>query len=243
MKLKTLYLSIILLSLTCSIASSQTPRTDILQQDVSCLFDSLSMIGVLGDDCSRIDVRFSEAEKVNDTTYTIKGITRTRLSIICPFSGEVCIDSISSQPIIKSECTDIDGFIYGHYQFKELEDNVQSGIFYGIFKQAYRITGEIVNKGINEIPELKMNLSEYLGEWKSSNGIIKVCLWSDEVIPGVPVNFCRFNDAGEWIVLPQYRKNGWDNLHNAYHNENLKPDEIQKARTIETQKWWIDKTH
>ena len=55
-------------------------------------------------------------------------------------------------------------------------------------------------------------------------------------------NFCLFNDAGEWIVSPKYRKNGWENLYNAYHNENLTTDEIQKAREVEEQEWWVNKS-
>lgn len=166
-------------------AHAQDQESMILKQDLACLFDSLSMIGILGKDCSRIDIHFYEARKMSDKDYKIKGISRTRLSIICPFEGKISIDSISSNPQIKSECTEIDGFIYG---------------------------------------------------------TTKVCSWADEVIPDTPKDFCEFNDAGEWLVSPQYRKKGWENLYNAYYNDFLATDEIQKARAIEEQKWWVDKT-
>lgn len=35
---------------------------------------------------------------------------------------------------------------------------------------------------------------------------------------------------------------GWENLYNAYHNENLTTDEIQKAREVEEQEWWVNKS-
>ena len=89
-----------------------------------------------------------------------------------------------------------------------------------------------IENGRNEIAELKLNLSEYRGKWKSANGLTKVCSWADEIIPNTPANFCLFNDAGEWIVSPKYRKNGWENLYNAYHNETLATDEIQKLSLI-----------
>ena len=67
-----------------------------MRQDLSGLFDNLSMIGILGEDCSRIDIHFTEVRKTDSREYEIKGVSRTRLSIICPFKGKVCIDSISS---------------------------------------------------------------------------------------------------------------------------------------------------
>ena len=243
MKQKIYHISIFLLFWICGVAYSQNPKADILRQDLSGLFDNSSMIGILGEDCSRIDIRFTEVRKINNREYEIQGASRTRLSIICPFKGNIYIDSISSSPqMTRSECMEVDGFIYGHYSLMEYGDKRYSGAFSGSFKQGYRINGQQVEKGRNEIAELKLNLSEYRGKWKSANGGTKVCSWADEVIPDTPVNFCLFDDAGEWIVSSEFRKNGWDNLYNAYHNENLTTDEIQKAREVEEQEWWIDKS-
>lgn len=243
MKQKMYYMSIFLLFWICGAAYSQNPKADVLRQDLSGLFDSLSMIGILGEDCSRIDIHFTEVRKMDDREYEIKGVSRTRLSIICPFKGKVYIDSISPCPdMMKSECTEVDGFMYGHYHLVEYGDERYSGVFSGSFKQGYRMNGQQVEKGWNEITELKLNLSEYRGKWKSAKGLTKVCSWADEVIPDTPTDFCQFNDAGEWMVSPKYRKNGWDNLYNAYYNENLTTDEIQKARKVEEQEWWIDKS-
>lgn len=239
MKQKIYHISIFLFFWICEAAYSQNPEADILRQDLSDLFNDLSMTGVLGEDCSRIDIHFSEARKIDNREYGINGVSRTRLSIICPFAGKVCIDSISSDFQKKSEYMEVDGFIYGHYSFSEYGDKRYSGAFSGSFKQGYRMNGQLVEKGRNEIAELKLNLVEYRGKWKSANGLTKVCSWADEVIPDTPENFCQFNDAGEWIVSPQYRKNGWDNLYNAYHNENLTTNEIQKAREVEEQEWWV----
>lgn len=241
MKRRIFYISIFLFLWVCGIAHSQNSQADILRQDLSGLFDNLSMIGVLGEDCSRIDIHFTKARKMSEGEYEIKGASRTRLSVICPFKGTVCIDSITSGPQIKGECTEIDGFIYGHYSLAEFGDKRYSGLFSGSFKQSYRMNGQQADKGWNEIAELKLNLSEYRGNWKSANGITKICSWADEIVPDVPENFCRFNDAGEWIVVPEYRKSGWDNLYNAYCNESLTTDEIQKARKVEEMEWWIDK--
>ena len=225
MKQKIYHIIIFLLFWFCGVAYSQNPKADILQQDLSGLFDNLSMIGILGEDCSRIDIHITEVRKMDSREYEIKGISRTRLSVICPFRGKVCIDSISS-------C----------FQIAEYGDKQYSGTFSGSFKQGYRMSGQQIEKGRNEMAELKLNLSEYRGKWKSAKGLTKVCSWADEIIPDTPANFCLFNDAGEWIVSPKYRKNGWENLYNAYHNENLTTDEIQKAREVEEQEWWIIKS-
>ena len=243
MKQKIYHIIIFLLFWFCGVAYSQNPKADILQQDLSGLFDNLSMIGILGEDCSRIDIHITEVRKMDSREYEIKGISRTRLSVICSFRGKVCIDSISScSQMIKSEYTELDGFIYGHYSFAEYGDKQYSGTFSGSFKQGYRMSGQQIEKGRNEIAELKLNLSEYRGKWKSAKGLTKICSWADEIIPDTPANFCLFNDAGEWIVSSKYRKNGWKNLYNAYHNENLTTDEIQKARGVEEQEWWIIKS-
>ena len=47
------------------------------QQDLSGLFDNLSMIGILGEDCSRIDIHIIEVRKMDSREYEIKGISRT----------------------------------------------------------------------------------------------------------------------------------------------------------------------
>ena len=76
----------------CGVAYSQNSKVNILRQDLSGLFDNLSMIGILGEDCSRIDIHFTKVRKMDNREYEIKGVSRTRLSIICPFKGKVCID-------------------------------------------------------------------------------------------------------------------------------------------------------
>ena len=124
------------------VAYPQNSKVNILRQDLSGLFDNLSMIGILGEDCSRIDIHFTEVRKTDSREYEIKGVSRTRLSIICPFKGKVCIDSISSDFQLKSECTEVDGFIYGHYSFVEYGDKRYSGTFSGAFKQGYRMNGQ-----------------------------------------------------------------------------------------------------
>ena len=47
------------------------------QQDLSGLFDNLSMNGILGEDCSRIDIHITEVRKMDSREYEIKGISRT----------------------------------------------------------------------------------------------------------------------------------------------------------------------
>lgn len=39
------------------------------------------------------------------------------------------------------------------------------------------MSGQQIEKGRNEIAELKLNLSEYRGKWKSAMGLTKVCSW------------------------------------------------------------------
>ena len=241
MKQKIYNISILWLLCICGTVYSQNSKEDILKHDLSGLFVDSDMTGILGEDCSRIDIHFTEVRKTDDRKYEVKGSSRTRLSVICPFRGNICIDSISPYPQDRDECTELDGFISGHYSFTEFGDERFSGTFSGTFRQGYRISGQQIVKGRNEIAELKLNLSEYRGKWKSEKGLTKRCSWADEIIPDIPADFYRFNDAGEWIVIPKYRKNGWENRYNAYHNETLKAGEIQKAREMEEQEWWMDK--
>jgi hypothetical protein len=179
MKQKIYHIIIFLLFWFCGIAYSQNPKADILRQDLSGLFDNSSMIGILGEDCSRIDIHITEVRKVDNREYGIKGVSRTRLFLICPFEGNIYIDSISScSQIMKSECTEVDGFIYGHYSFAEYGDKQYRGTFSGSFKQGYRMSGQQIEKGRNEMAELKLNLSEYRGKWKSAKGLTKICSWA-----------------------------------------------------------------
>lgn len=241
MKQKIYHIGILWLLCICGTVYSQNSKEDILKHDLSGLFVDSDMTGILGEDCSRIDIHFTEVRKTDDRKYEVKGSSRTRLSVICPFRGNICIDSISPYPQDRDECTELDGFISGHYSFTEFGDERFNGTFSGTFRQGYRISGQQIVKGRNEIAELKLNRSEYRGKWKSEKGLTKRCSWADEIIPDIPADFYRFNDAGEWIVIPKYRKNGWDNLYNAYHNETLTAGEIQKAREMEEQEWWMDK--
>lgn len=242
MKPKVFLVSIFLIFWICGVVYSQNPKAEILCQDFSGVFDNLSMIGILGEECSRIDIHFTKIQKVDHNKYTIKGCSRIRLSVICPFEGSIYVDSVSCCfQMAESEYIGVGGFIYGSYCFVEYGDKQYSNVFFGSFKQGYQIKERLIEKGQNVIVEQKLNMAEYRGKWKSVEGLTKVCSWADEVIPDTPTNFYLFNDAGEWIVSTEYRKNGWDNLFNAYHNENLPTDEIQKARKLEEQEWWIDK--
>lgn len=63
MKQKIYHIIIFLLFWFCGVAYPQNPKADILQQDLSGLFDNLSMIGILGEDCSRIDIHITEVRK------------------------------------------------------------------------------------------------------------------------------------------------------------------------------------
>lgn len=184
MKQKIYHIIIFLLFWFCGIAYSQNPKADILRQDLSGLFDNSSMIGILGEDCSRIDIHITEVRKVDNREYGIKGVSRTRLFLICPFEGNIYIDSISScSQIMKSECTEVDGFIYGHYSFAEYGDKQYRGTFSGSFKQGYRMSGQQIEKGRNEMAELKLNLSEYRGKWKSAKGLTKSVLGQMRLYP------------------------------------------------------------
>ena len=77
MKQKIYHIIIFLLFWFCGVAYPQNPKADILQQDLSGLFDNLSMIGILGEDCSRIDIHITEVRKMDSREYEIKGISRT----------------------------------------------------------------------------------------------------------------------------------------------------------------------
>ena len=73
MKQKIYHIIIFLLFWFCGGAYSQNPKADILQQDLSGLVDNWSMIGILGEDCSRIDIHITEVRKMDSREYEIKG--------------------------------------------------------------------------------------------------------------------------------------------------------------------------
>lgn len=231
-------LIIIALCITSVTTIAQDQSSVILRDNLIVLFESNTMIGTLGDDHSRIDIRFTKATKVNDTTYQIAGASRTRLKIICSFQGKISIDSVVRAAYPKSEVIDIDGFVYGKYHFAEQGDSQYSGAFGGVFKQAFRIEQQKVCVPINLIAENRLNLSEYIGVWNSQNNTSKACNWADAVIPNTASDFPVFNDAGEWIASQKYRKNGWDNMYSAYFNHHLSEDKIKAAQFIEEQAWW-----
>jgi len=89
MKQTIYHINIFLLFWICGVAYSQNPKADVLRQDLSGLFDNLSMIGILGEDCSRIDIHFTEVRKMDNKEYEIKGASRTRLTLICLFKGNI----------------------------------------------------------------------------------------------------------------------------------------------------------
>lgn len=94
MKQNICHISIFLLFWFCGVVYPQNHKADVLQKDLSDLFDNSSMIGILGEDCSRIDIHFAEVRKIDDREYEIKGASRTRLSLICPFEGNIFIDEV-----------------------------------------------------------------------------------------------------------------------------------------------------
>lgn len=211
----------------------------VAQEDLSDLFVDLTLTGILGEECSRMDIRLEAACRTDVGTYAVKGASRICLSVVRPLEGVLRIDSISSGLGLKGECTDVDGFVYGSYAFREYDADGPKATCCGRFRQAYRIDGQRVGKGRNDIPELRMNLSEYTGHRQVSGGKAEVCAWADSFVPGAPEDFCSVNDAGEWVVMPKYRKNGWDNLYDAYFNDSLTDSEVQKARLAEEGRWWL----
>lgn len=211
------------------------------QEDLSGLFAGLTLAGIWGEGCGRIDIRLEEVRRTGGEAYTVRGASRIRLSVVRLFWGTVRIDSISGGLGLKGECTDVDGFVYGRYVFRECgADSLAT--YCGRFRQAYRNNGPRVEKGRNDITELRMNLSEYTGHRQAADGRKEVCSWADAFIPGAPKDFCVINDAGEWVITPKYRKEGWDNLYDAYFNDSLTDDEVRKARLAEEGEWWPEAT-
>ena len=229
---------IVLICLLVNYAYSQNSTNSIknFEYDLAPLFENIDLIGVLGNDFSRIDIGFNESQRISKNHYCIKGASRTRLSIVCLFEGEISIDSIHYTSE-KEEYLHIDGIVFGTYVFTELGKN-NNGVFKGNFYHSFILENNIVSKAVNDIVELKRNLCEYIGEWESSNHISKQCNWADYIIPGVPNNFYIFNDSGEWIVNTMYRKNGWENMYNAYYNYQLIDKYVCQARKIEEEEWW-----
>lgn len=241
--MKTYSILTFLLLLASGTIYSQHRTKEFLRQDLSHIFINSAMIGVIGDDYSRIDIYFTEAKKINDRIYEIKGASRTRMSIICPLKGRIYIDNtVPFEPTVKiSKYEKIDGSICGHYTLEECGDKQYSGIFSGWFRESYWMEGQKVKKGIIQTEERETTLSEYQGIWKSSKGLVKECSWVwpwGKMIPNIPDDFSKFNDSGEWVVQPKYRKNGWENRHNAYHNCKIPKEEKENAIQKENEKWW-----
>jgi hypothetical protein len=215
---------------------------EIGQEDLSGLFAGLTLTGIWGEGCGRIDIRLEEAHKTGRGTYTVKGASRIRLSVIRLFRGTIRIDSILGGLGLKDECINMDGFVYGCYVFREYGADSLKTYYCGHFRQVYRNNEQRVEKGRNDITELRMNLSEYTGHRQAADGRKEVCSWADAFIPGAPKDFCVINDAGEWVITPKYRKEGWDNLYDAYFNDSLTDDEVRKARLAEEGEWWPEAT-
>ena len=95
------HINIFFLFWICGVAYSQNPKADILRQDLSGLFDKLSMIGILGEDCSRIDIHFTEVRKMDNKEYEIKGASRTRLTLICPLTRYPCLKKPENTPLYR----------------------------------------------------------------------------------------------------------------------------------------------
>lgn len=127
-----------------------------------------------------------------------------------------------------SECEKIAGSICGYYALVEYGNEQYSGTFSGRFKEVYWLDEHQIKKRIIETEELKTTLSEYQGRWTFSKGLVKECSWIwpwGKMIPNTPDDFSRFNDYEEWAIQPKYRKNGWENRHNASHNYDISKED------------------
>lgn len=240
--MKSYFILTFLLLLVSENTYSQYRPKNYIKQDLSHIFTNSAMIGIIGDDYSRIDIYFTEAKKINDSIYEIKGASRTKMSIICPLKGKIYIENfIPYDSFRMDECGKIEGSICGHYTLIEYGDEKNSGIFSGWFRESYWVDGNQVKKGIIETEARETTLSEYQGKWTSPKGLVKECSWVwpwGSMIPNRPYDFSQFNECGEWVVQPKYRKNGWENRHNSYHNKYISKEKQKKARQKEKEKWW-----
>ena len=74
MKQKIYNISILWLLCICGTVYSQNSKEDILKHDLSGLFVDSDMTGILGEDCSRIDIHFTEVRKTDDRKYEVNQI-------------------------------------------------------------------------------------------------------------------------------------------------------------------------
>ena len=100
-----------------------------------------------------------------------------------------------------------------------------------------------IENGRNEIAELKLNLSEYRGKWKSADGLTKVCSWADEIIPNtLQTSACLMMQANGLYHRNIVRMVGRIYIMPITMRLWATDDEIQKAREMEEQEWWVNKS-
>jgi hypothetical protein len=180
--------------------------------------------------------------KENPHSYSVSGKTKVKNNI-CDFKGELIIEKIEITSKIDygldEEYEDsgiiMQGVIFGKYILKEDKTQLNSGVLEGKFNSFWYIDKnyDLCYDDIQSFSDNYKN-NQFEGIWRSYNSQnIKICNWGNCRIP----NSGDFDiGVGEFSPNEKYLKNGWQNFHDAFYNNNEQKQ--KRAKEIELKEWW-----
>lgn len=217
------------------------PLIDKLDSEPISWWERPEPLGYIGNNFQRFYIHITEVGRSasDSLMYNLKGFTRTG-ETICPFEGELLIDSLLQYP--PSDAPDFSQGIWsgwylkGRYRLREDPHYARSGILEGAHQMsiAADADGNIFYDTLYLVADGYAN-NEWEGTWRSyRTGIVKICNWGDFRIPN-----SRKLDVGcaEFIPNEAYLDNGWQSYADYYR---WSPDEqFRKAAANELLRWWL----
>ncbi len=223
---------LLLLPALCSAADTTNFEQRLMQQDLSHSFTREGLIGAMGGNLYRLDVRFDEITRLNDSTYQVAGLTRAAMQLVMPFEGEIRVQKIN-------QGEDNTAFIYGTFKVAEYYQGELMGRFDGYFRQKIGWDGEHTPTALPYVAGSPFARARHWGVWRSELGAESRYDWtSGEEWWGVPDDFATMGvGMGDWLVGEAYRHSGWES-HYALYSGTSSPKEQQHALE-EEQNWEI----
>lgn len=201
--------------------------------------ESERRFGFIGDNYRRLHIIYlSIIKNPNDSLmYLVYGKSMASGNI-CQFQGVI---QIKASYYIKSfeNPKGNNGILAGEYTFFENPKSPHSGTFKGRFA-SYWYKDENGNIKYNDrwsVSDLYNN-NQFAGTW-TEYGKEKALKanWGDSRIP---LSGDLDDGTGEFCPAKKYAAFGWDSYLKAWGYDPDSPD-AEKARKIESEKWWIDK--
>lgn len=202
-------------------------KSDFTGYDFSSLWtetENSLTYGVIGNNNQRIKMKFTDVKRDSLISYSYIIIGKSMVkNNICDFKGKITVTSILATKDKKH------GILLGEYLFKEDSSQIHSGIFKGNFATLFYIENDSVKyDNQNDAADSYRN-NQFNGTWQRyHSGQHKVCKWGDYRIP-----FSDDLDMGAGVFSPtdKYLNAGWQNLRNAFNND-------ENAIQEELKKWW-----